>query len=132
MILPRAKILTPMAEGLLCRIYHCIRLLNVDKPHFLISPELQKLRVKVERQFPDIPDMSKVFATVVTIYLSFITDDCSFAQTSGYDIFTEEASSIILVLADFDALILDMIEFPKTVIAVLQEFSNEMLDSKVC
>ena len=50
-----------MGEGLLSRLYFYIRKLKSnDKAPVLISKDFSRVRAKVEKSFPDIPEFTKV------------------------------------------------------------------------
>jgi hypothetical protein len=64
----RTKILTDMAQGLLRRIYlqnSILQSAQNERPTFLADPELTKIRSKIEKAFPELPDLSKVGVTRV-------------------------------------------------------------------
>lgn len=50
-----------MGEGLLCRLYMLIRKLNSnEKPAVLESKEFKQIRNKAQKNFPELPDLTKV------------------------------------------------------------------------
>lgn len=55
------KILKDMGDGLLNRLYHFKgALLSKSKPSCLIDADTAKIRIKVEKKFPVLPETQKV------------------------------------------------------------------------
>ncbi len=57
-----------MANGLLRRIYLSARnLTSKEQLSVLVDPELQKVRSKIEKSFPEFPDLTKVIIFMYSI-----------------------------------------------------------------
>lgn len=55
------KILTDMGNGLLARLYHFKGvIISKKKPACLSDAEITKVRIKVEKKFPQLPETQKV------------------------------------------------------------------------
>jgi hypothetical protein len=81
-LLEQAFTLTNHAQSSLAKLYHykATLLTNLDemsrnpkhKLYFLKDPELLKLRAKVEKKFPTVPDLNKVcFCCVLDSFMIF-------------------------------------------------------------
>jgi hypothetical protein len=109
----RAKILADMAQGLLCRIYLVNSIMqspNNEKPAFLVDPELTKIRAKIDKSFPEIPDLSK---------------------SGGIEILAGKAPTILEGLAEYEDVLIGVVDFARAAEPLLQDIPRELLDIRV-
>ncbi len=79
----RTKILIDMAQGLLRRVYKMTHFLNSNKrPNFLSDPDISKLRLRVEKAFPESIDLTKVSFLLIDRF------QCSLFQFYVFEFFT--------------------------------------------
>jgi len=98
----RAEILTEMADELCCRMYKQKSILSNTATSYpwLINPGSQKIKQKLEKYFPEVPDLSKV---------------------AGFDAISQKESAIAVVeeFKAFQDILLDMIDFASAAKATL-------------
>ena len=110
----RAELLRHMAQELCARMYEQKRLLACSSQNYstLWNPEFQKVKQKLEKSFPDVPEMSKV---------------------SGFEIISQPAAATIVIeeLSSFANLLRDIADFVALTESIIYSTPLQLNDLKL-
>lgn len=124
-----------MGNGLANRLYYFKgTTIAKRKPQCLTDPEIAKLRAKIEKKFPTMPDPQKVLAGLcgpTAKYCLWCVVIAVDIQTQGWDLFVYCAPGILAELKDSFDLIMDIVDFTVHAKLALKEMTLNIVDFKV-
>jgi hypothetical protein len=108
----KCKILHNMAGGLLRRLYILMKECadSATRPQVLTNSDLERCRYKIESKFPEVPDLSKI---------------------PGEDKLIASVIKCANTLMLFEDLVMDILDFSKVSIQVLQDMPREIVEFNV-